>query len=74
MKIVIYGRTDGSCGYCNQAKGLCESMGLDFEYIDAPTSEYFQNTYVSKGIRTVPQIYVDNVHVGGFQEFFMKVA
>lgn len=65
--IVVY--TSVPCGYCNAAKSLLNQLNLPFEERDltgdsAARMELMQKT----GQRTVPQIFVGEVHVGGFTE------
>lgn len=76
QEYTIYG-TQG-CYECTQAKKLLETKGLPLNYIDAPTSLFFQNTFVAKGIRKVPQIYVtdsegNEKHIGGYLELVREV-
>ena len=72
---VIYGAP--SCSYCDQAKRLLDMKGLPYTYMDAPSSTYFQETFVNKGIRKVPQIFVSELagerHVGGFEELMQEL-
>ena len=45
--------------------------------MDAPSSTYFQETFVAKGIRKVPQIFVSELagerHIGGFEELMKEL-
>lgn len=69
MKIRIYGRPD--CPYCVKAKELCVDKGLEFEYIDIKEqgiSKEQLGGICGKVIETVPQIFVDDNHVGGFTD------
>ena len=65
--IIVY--TSVPCGYCNAAKSLLNQLDLSFEERDlsgdsSARMELMQRT----GQRTVPQIFVGEVHVGGFTE------
>jgi glutaredoxin 3 len=59
-----------SCPYCQRAEMLLKSKGVaEIEKIridldPAQRDEMMQKT----GRRTVPQIYIDEVHVGGFDD------
>jgi thioredoxin reductase (NADPH) len=58
------------CPYCDRAKGLLSSKGQTWSEIDvesdpARLEEMLQR---SNGQRTVPQIFIDDQHVGGFDE------
>jgi glutaredoxin len=66
--ILIYGKPQ--CPYCEKAKNLCEQRGYQFEYktldIDYTKEELLENF---PGARTVPQIVVNGLKVGGFEGF-----
>jgi len=66
-QVVIY--TTDYCSFCARAKALLRSKGVDFEEIDLSRDpglrEEIQQT---TGRRTVPQIFIDGVSVGGFEE------
>ena len=72
---VIYGAPE--CSYCEQAKRLLDMKKLPYTYMDAPSSTYFQETFVAKGIRKVPQIFVSELagerHIGGFEELMKEL-
>ena len=55
------------CGYCARARGLLQKKGVAFEDIDveADTSKREEMVQRAHGRRTVPQIFIDGVHVGG---------
>ena len=55
------------CGYCARARGLLQKKGVDFEDIDieADGSKRDEMIKRSGGRMTVPQIFIDGVHVGG---------
>jgi glutaredoxin 3 len=58
------------CGYCARARGLLQRKGVDFEDIDveADTSKRTEMVQRAGGGTTVPQIFIDGVHVGGSDE------
>ena len=58
------------CGYCHATKRLLTSKGVSFEEIDvlrdpARRSEMMKRAH---GRHTVPQIFIDGVHVGGYDD------
>jgi glutaredoxin 3 len=55
------------CGYCARARGLLQKKGVAFEDIDveADTSKRQEMVQRANGRTTVPQIFIDGVHVGG---------
>jgi len=58
------------CGYCMAAKRLLGSKGVAYAEIDvaADPSRRAEMVGRSAGRRTVPQIFVGDTHVGGFDE------
>lgn len=67
MSAVIYSKDN--CPYCDKAKSLLESANIEYtEYKigrDLSREEFlekFPNT------RTVPQIYLDEVYIGGYDK------
>ncbi|MGM0449246.1 MAG: GrxA family glutaredoxin [Pseudomonadota bacterium] len=73
-KVTIYGRT--SCGFCTGARRLCEVRNLDHEWVDM-VSEGLDKQDLSEiagsPVHTVPQIFVGDRHIGGFDEFSQYV-
>lgn len=75
MFVEIYGRM--SCPYCIRAKQLAEKMktelpDFDFKFIDMIAEGIEKQDLeprVGKPVATVPQIFLDNVHVGGYSDF-----
>ena len=66
--IVIY--SSGWCPYCERARALLERKGLPFREIkvDEDPAERQAMLARSGGRRTVPQIFVGDHHVGGYDE------
>ena len=58
------------CGYCERAKRLLKSKGVDYIEIpvDINADERMRMVERAGGRRTVPQIFIDGVHVGGSDE------
>ncbi|MBX7149972.1 glutaredoxin 3 [bacterium] len=61
--------TTGYCPYCTAAKSLLKQKGVTFNEVkvdgDAAKREWLVKT---TGQRTVPQIFINNRSIGGFQE------
>lgn len=57
----------GTCPYCVQAESLLKRKGLTVNkiHIDQNNVEY-DNMIAKTGKRTVPQIFIDDHYVGGF--------
>ena len=67
-KIEIY--TSFLCGYCARAKALLEQKQADYEEIDVlmDGAKRAEMTARANGRTSVPQIFVDGVHIGGSDE------
>jgi len=67
-KVVIY--TGLRCAHCDWAKILLNKKNIDFvEYnISADPSKRDEMIKKSNGARTVPQIFIDDYHIGGNKE------
>jgi glutaredoxin 3 len=63
-RIKIY--TTPICPYCVRAKALLKKKGANFEEIDVLMNRGAREEMERKsGQRTVPQIFIDETHVGG---------
>ena len=69
-KVEIY--TWRSCPYCIRAKELLKSKGVDFiEYsIDGDEAARVQMARRANGGRSVPQIFINEHHVGGCDDIY----
>jgi glutaredoxin 3 len=58
------------CGFCARAKELLRSKGVLFEEIDVTGDDGARAKLVeaSGGLRTVPQIFIGELHVGGYSD------
>ena len=67
-KITIY--TGPVCNYCDAAKRLLKRNSLEFNEIDVSSGPEILNEMINKtnGKRTIPQIFFDNEHIGGYVE------
>jgi glutaredoxin 3 len=66
--VTIY--TTVSCVFCLRAKEYLRSRGVAYEEVDVTGDEEARARLVerSDGQRTVPQIFVGEVHVGGYTD------
>jgi len=73
-KIIVY--TSDYCSYCVQAKKLLQNKGFDFDELNIQNDDSLRNEMLEKsnGMRTVPQIFINNFHVGGYTELAALVA
>ncbi|MBI0098663.1 MULTISPECIES: glutaredoxin 3 [unclassified Snodgrassella] len=62
--------TTGVCPYCQMAKALLKQKGItDINEIRVDTDAQIREQMMQRtGRRTVPQIYIGEVHVGGFDD------
>ncbi|MGA9520500.1 MAG: glutaredoxin 3 [Myxococcaceae bacterium] len=58
------------CGFCVRAKELLRSKGVAYEEIDVTGDDALRGKLVDMtgGLRTVPQIWVGETHVGGYTD------
>lgn len=68
-KIEIYSKPN--CTYCTKSKHLVKSLG--FEYTEKMFGKDFKTPdelfeAVGKQVRTMPQILIDDKHIGGYNE------
>ena len=58
------------CNFCEAAKRLLLRNNLEFKEIDISTKDGLRDEMINKanGKRTIPQIFFDDHHVGGYQE------
>ena len=66
-RIRIYG--SDNCGYCVAAKMLLDRKGLTYEDIPVGRDcDLRQIMEKESGSRTIPQIFIDDVPIGGFDD------
>ena len=67
-KITMY--TGPMCNFCDAAKRLLQRNNLSFNEIDISSKEGLMEEMIKKsnGRKTIPQIFFDDQHIGGYQE------
>jgi len=67
-RIILY--TMPYCGYCRAAKHLLTEKGAAFTEIDVSGDLALRQEMIDRayGRRTVPQIFINGTHVGGYDE------
>ena len=69
-KVEIY--TSALCGFCTAAKRLLDSKNIDYTEIDVtfdrPTRQAM--TERAGGKTSVPQIFIDNIGIGGCDDLY----
>mgnify|MGYP001442574784 FL=1 len=67
-KVVIY--TGPLCNFCSAAKHLLNKKKISYEEIDIGYDEKKREEMLKKsnGAKTIPQIFIEEKHVGGYVE------
>ncbi len=66
-KVIIY--STQSCPFCTMAKRLLDSKGVTYETIDVGNdSKKWAELEAKTGRNTVPQVFIGDHHVGGFDD------
>ncbi|HZF25055.1 MAG TPA: glutaredoxin 3 [Steroidobacteraceae bacterium] len=67
--VVMY--SAGWCPYCARARALLERKGIAFREIDIETDAELRAEMITRsGRRSVPQVFIGERHVGGFEELY----
>ena len=66
--VTIY--TGPLCNYCEAAKKLLARNSVEYKEINIATSDGAMDEMITKanGKRTIPQIFFDNQHIGGYDD------
>jgi glutaredoxin 3 len=69
-EIEIY--TTPTCDYCRSAKALFAKKGVTYTEIDVSGSKELRKamTKRAEGGDTVPQIFIDGKHIGGYDDMY----
>ena len=67
-KILMY--SGPMCSFCEAAKRLLKRNNLEYQIIDISSEEGLIDEMIKKanGRRTIPQIFFNEQHIGGYQE------
>ena len=67
-KIIMY--TGPLCNFCDASKRLFSRNNIEYQEIDISSKAGLMDEMIKKsnGRRTIPQIFFDDHHVGGYQE------
>jgi glutaredoxin 3 len=70
QSVEIY--TSPLCGFCHAAKRLLTQKGVNFSEVDVLANPDRKPEMIKRadGARTVPQIFVGDIHVGGCDELY----
>jgi glutaredoxin 3 len=66
-EVTLY--TTNTCPYCAAAKSLLKAKGVSYKEISVQTSVEQRTIMMERsGRRTVPQIFIGERHIGGFDD------
>jgi glutaredoxin 3 len=73
MKAIVWSKDQ--CPYCVQAKALLESKGIEYEERNIMHGTYTKEQLLEAvpTARTLPQVFLDEEYVGGFNELRKKL-
>jgi len=68
MEVTVFSKT--ICPFCTQAKSYLKKHGITYNEINLDDEEARKAFYAKcgSGVRSVPQIFVDNERIGGYHE------
>jgi len=66
--IIMY--TGPMCNFCDAAKRLFSRNNIKYQEVDISTKDSLRDEMIKRanGKKTIPQIFFDNLHIGGYQE------
>ena len=64
--------TSPYCGFCNRAKSLLRDKSIDYIELDIIFNPNLRSEMISRsnGQSTVPQIFINSMHIGGCRELY----
>lgn len=70
VKVEVYEKP--ACPYCRRAKGLLRHKGVNFTSTDVSWNWRARDemTRRSHGRRSVPQIFINGIHIGGCDDLY----
>lgn len=68
----IYGQPN--CAACETAKEAVTLSSKEYRYIDVNEDWVAQEMFREKGFRSVPQVFLDDQHIGGAKDLIKHLA
>ena len=65
-EVIIYSKN--LCGYCTMAKNWLNSKGIEYKEINIEEQTEAREFVISEGHRTMPQIYINDKSIGGYDQ------
>jgi glutaredoxin 3 len=74
MRAIVWSKD--ACPFCVQAKNLLSLKGIDYEERNISQGSWTREQLLEAvpSARTLPQIFLDDEHVGGFTELRAKLS
>jgi len=62
--------TGPMCNFCDAAKRLFSRNNIKYQEVDISTKDSLRDEMIKRanGKKTIPQIFFDNLHIGGYEE------
>jgi len=67
---MYYILTREDCKWCDKAKALLDEKGLGYQALSYQEHPIISKLIKMTNIKTVPQIWLDNEHIGGYSELY----
>lgn len=76
MAADVYLYTTRYCPFCIRAKSILQSKGVEYREIAVDGNQQLRKEMTKKagGVHTVPQIWINNEHIGGCSELMILDA
>jgi glutaredoxin 3 len=73
MKATVWSKN--SCPFCDQAKALLESKGIEFEERNVESGPWTKDQLLAAvpTARSLPQVFLNDEYIGGFTQLRMKL-
>ena len=68
--MTYYILTREDCKWCDKAKALLDEKGLGYQALSYTEHPILSKLIKLTSIKTVPQIWLDNKHIGGYSELY----
>lgn len=66
--ITVYTTSAFHCPWCQRAIELLKVYGVDFYIKDIHTNETYRREFIERGHKTVPQVYIEDSLIGGYDK------
>jgi len=66
LKVRLY--TVGNCPECETIRRMLEELDIDYQLRDVTKDPYRKEVVELTGCYSVPQLVIENEHIGGFEE------